>query len=143
MTRHRFVLAALVSTVLASAAPSAAADLCLQYGGGECGISGDIGFFRFMGAKLPKNDKKAVHLHGRACGTGSVTGTAVRNVGGTLINLSAVFACDATPGVIDAEINPANTAIGGTGTGHAAYGAFNLDSGCTVTIVDCDTEPQP
>jgi hypothetical protein len=139
MRLARLALAAFLSAVLAG--PAAAGDLCLQYSGGECELSGDLGFFRFMGAKLPKNAKKAVDLHGRACGTGTVTGTAVRNPAGTLIVLGATFICDATPGVISAELSPANTALGSTHAGDASYGAYELGSTCTVTVVDCDTEP--
>jgi hypothetical protein len=141
MTVARLVLAGLVAGAFGSAAPAAAAELCLQFAGASCAVSGDIGFFRFPGTKLPKNPKKAVALHGRACGTGTVTGSAVRNPAGTLIQLGATFICDATPGLISAEFDPASTALGSVHAGDAAYGSFDLSSSCTVTIVDCAGEP--
>ena len=142
MKRVRLVLAAgLAATLAAASLPARAADLCLQFAGPSCDLSGDIGFFRFMGAKLPKNPKKAVALHGRACGTGVVTGTAVRNPDDTLINVAATFVCDATPGLISAAIAPATTGIGSVHTGDASYGSFDLPASCTVTIVDCAGEP--
>jgi hypothetical protein len=141
MTLHRFVVTSALVAILAGSAPAAAVDLCLQFAGETCDLSGDLGFFRFMGAKLPKNEKKAVALHGRACGTGTVTGTAVRNPAGTLINVGATFICDVTPGVISAEMNPANVAVGSTHPGDAGYGEYALGSSCTVTVVDCDGEP--
>jgi hypothetical protein len=141
MTLRRLASASVLAVFLAG--PAAAGDLCLQFAGETCDLSGDLGFFRFMGAKLPKNDKKAVALHGRACGTGTVTGTAVRNVGGTFINVGATFVCDVTPGVISAELSPADVGVGTVHAGDAAYGDFALSSSCTVTVVDCDTEPTP
>jgi hypothetical protein len=142
MKRVRLVLAAgLAATLAAASLPARAAELCLQFEGASCALSGDIGFFRFLGAKLPKNPKKAVALHGRACGTGVVTGTAVRTKDDTLINVAATFVCDATPGLITAEIAPATTGIGSVHTGDASYGSFDLPTSCTVTIVDCDGEP--
>jgi hypothetical protein len=137
----RLALAGLLAGVLGSAAPSAAADLCLQFDGPTCPLSGDLGFFRFPSTKLPKNAKKAVALHGRACGTGTVTGTAVRNPAGTLIQVGATFLCDATPGLISADIDPANTAVGSTHDGDAGFGSFDLNASCTVTIADCAGEP--
>lgn len=141
MIAVRLALAGLLAGSLAGAAPAAAADLCLQFSGASCDLSGDLSFFRFPGTKLPKTAKKAVALHGRACGTGTVTGTVVRNPAGTLIQLGATFVCDATPGVISADIDPANTALGSVHAGDASYGAFDLSSSCDVTLVDCDGEP--
>jgi hypothetical protein len=45
--------------------------------------------------------------------------------------------------VISAELSPANVAIGSAHAGDASYGDFTLGSSCTVSVVDCDTEPQP
>ena len=45
---------------LGAAAPAKAADVCVQFEGLSCDLSGDLGFFRFMGAKFPSNNKKAV-----------------------------------------------------------------------------------
>lgn len=127
---------------LVAAAPAAGGDLCLQYAGAGCDLSGDLGFFHFIGAKLPKTVKKAAALHGRACGAGTVTGTAVVDtVGGALVSMGATFTCDGTPGVISADIDPASSAVGSTHDGSASYGAYSLGSSCTVTIVDCATEP--
>ena len=126
----------------ALAAPAAAGDLCIQYSGATCDLSGDLGFFHFIGGKLPKTTKKVMELHGRACGAGTVTGSAVvTTVGSPLISVGATFICDATPGVISADINPADTSIGSTHTGRGGYGAYTLGGSCTVTIVDCATEP--
>jgi hypothetical protein len=132
--------AALAAGSLAPA-PARARDLCLQFAGMSCDLSGDLGFLRFMKAKLPKNTKKATALHGRACGTGVVTGTAVRNNDNTLVNVAATFVCDAVPGVIAAEIDVSDTAVGSVHTGSASYGAYALGSDCQVTIVDCAGEP--
>lgn len=141
MTRMRFLMtAACLGGLLAAAAPAKAADLCVQFDGVSCDLSGDLGFFRFMGAKLPNSIKKATDLHGRACGTGTVTGTAVMNTEGTFVNLSATFVCDATPGLIDVSFAPGAT-LGAVGSGGAGYGAFDVNSACTATIVDCAGEP--
>lgn len=133
--------AALLLTGLAVPAPAAADDLCLQFSGPGCDLSGDLGFFRFMGAKLPKNPKKATALHGRACGTGTVWGTAVRSSDNTSIALAATFACDASTGIIDAGLSITDNSVGTVHPGDAGFGAFALDSSCDVTVVDCDTEP--
>lgn len=141
MTKMRFLMtAACLGGLLTAAAPAKAADLCVQFDGVSCDLSGDLGFFRFMGAKLPTSIKKATRLHGRACGTGTVTGTAAMNTEGTFVNLSATFVCDATAGVIEASFAPGAT-LGAVGAGGAGYGAFNVDSTCTATIVDCAGEP--
>ena len=127
---------------LATAAPARAGDLCVAFSGGSCALSGDLGFFRFTGAKFPMSNKKAVRLNGRACGTGTVTGTLVMTHDSSLVELGATFICDATPGVITAEFNPASTAIGSTAViAYSGYGSYALSGSCTVTIVDCDTEP--
>jgi hypothetical protein len=94
-----------------------------------------------MGAKLPKNVKKATRLNGRACGTGTATGTAAVIDDPSTIHLSAFYVCDASPGVIEANFTPGMTDIGAIGTGRASSGGFSLGSSCTVTIVDCTTEP--
>jgi len=142
MKRARLVLAAgLAGSLAAASLPARAAELCLQFDGASCALSGDTGFFRFLGAKLPKSPKKAVALHGRACGTGVVTGTAVRNADDTLVNVAATFVCDATPGLVSAAIAPATTGIGSAHTGDASFGTFDLPTSCTVTIVDCAGEP--
>lgn len=138
----RLVLAATICAALAGLpAASFAGDLCLQYSGGECDITGLAGFFRFMGAKLPSSPNKAVHLHGRACGIGTVTGTAVPIGNGALVNIFATFECEGTPGLIKAVIDPDETDIGSNHEGSANLGNFNLNTACTVTIVDCANEP--
>ncbi len=141
MTKMRFLMtAACLGGLLTAAAPARAADLCLQFSGGSCDLSGDLGFFRFMGAKLPTSNKKAVRLHGRACGTGTATGTATMNSEGTSVILSATFVCDATAGLIEASFGPA-PALGAMGAAGASYGSFGVDSTCIATIVDCSAEP--
>ena len=141
MTKMRFLMtAACLGGLLTAAAPAKAADLCVQFDGVGCDLSGDLGFFRFMGAKLPSSNKKATRLHGRACGTGTVTGTATTNSEGTSVILSGTFVCDATAGLIEASFGPGAT-LGAVGAAGAGYGAFNVDSTCTATIVDCASEP--
>lgn len=142
MTKMRFLMtAACLGGLLTAAAPAKAADLCVQFDGVSCDLSGDLGFFRFMGAKLPNSIKKATALHGRACGTGTVTGSAAMNTEGTFVNLSATFVCDGTPGLINAAFTPGMTGLGAVGIGESGYGAFSLAGSCTATIVDCGTEP--
>lgn len=137
-----FVAAAVLAGSFAAAAPASAADLCLQFSGMSCALSGDPGFFRFTGAKFPGNNKKAIKLNGRACGTGSVTGTLVMTSDSTSTHLSASFVCDATFGAITADFNPAQTELNNTSTNaYASYGSVNLAGACTATIVDCINEP--
>jgi hypothetical protein len=137
----RVLVTALLASGIGVTSPATAGDLCLQLSGASCDLSGDLGFFRFMGAKLPKNPKKAAALHGRACGTGTAWGTAVRNAENTVIELAATFVCDATPGMLGASLSIADTGIGTVHPGDASYNAFALGSSCDVTIVDCDAEP--
>ncbi|HYC00719.1 MAG TPA: hypothetical protein VEC57_16420 [Candidatus Limnocylindrales bacterium] len=132
--------AALSAAVLAPAS-ALAGDFCLQFSGGSCDLSGDLGFFRFSG-KLPKKAKKSEGLHGRACGTGVVQGAAAVNAEGTVINIHATFNCDATNGNINATLNPETAAtLGSVHTGDANYGSFDVGSDCVVTVVDCASEP--
>jgi hypothetical protein len=134
-------IACLVGT-FAAAAPASAGDVCVQFSGITCALSGDLGFFRFTGAKFPTSNKKAVRLHGRACGTGTATGTLVMTHDSSLIELGATFICDATPGVISVEFSPASTGIGSSAVlARASYGTYDLSSSCLVSIVDCATEP--
>lgn len=134
-------IAAIVAT-LAAAAPSQAADLCLQFSGVSCDLSGDIGFFRFSPAKFPTSNKKPYRLNGRACGYGTATGTIAMSSDSTSINLSANFVCDATAGGITAYFAPGNGAVGATASNaYASYGDVELGSSCTATVVDCTTEP--
>ena len=131
-----------LAALLCAAPPARAGDLCLQYNGVGCPLSGDLGFFRLMGAKFPKTITKATEIHGRACGTGTVTGTMVMARLDNIIILGANFVCDATVGGIYAGFNPASLAVGSTAlNAYASYGDVNLGSGCDVTIVDCATEP--
>jgi hypothetical protein len=141
---HRLACAlatALLASGLALTSPAAAGELCLQFSGGSCDLSGDLGFFRFLGAKLPKSPKKATALHGRACGTGTTWGTAVRNAENNAIELAATFVCDGVPGMIGASLPLENNGVGTVHPGDASYNAFALGSSCDVTVVDCDTEP--
>ena len=132
-----------MTCVLGAAAPARAADICLQFSGVSCDLSGDLGFFRLIKCKFPTSTKTAVKLNGRACGTGSVTGTAVQSSDGSNIHIGASFVCDATFGVINADFNPTgNLDMGGVSTNaYASYGDVGLGSSCTATIVDCTTAP--
>lgn len=130
-----------LAAVIGAAMPAAAADLCLQFSGVTCDVSGDAGFFRFMNAKLPKTVKKGVSLHGRACGTGTATGSSAMIDDPATVHLSAFYVCDASPGVIEANFPVGMTDIGTVGTGRASSGGFSLGSTCVVTIVDCTLEP--
>jgi len=128
---------AMLTATLSTAAPAQAADLCVQFDGGSCALSGDPGFFRFLGAKMPKSNKKAVHLGGRACGTGIVEGLALMNKEKTAIDIRGTFVCDGVPGIIEASFAPGAT----SGSGSATFGTFEEANACTVEIVDCTTEP--
>ncbi|MBI5505626.1 MAG: hypothetical protein HY899_12565 [Deltaproteobacteria bacterium] len=123
------------------AAPASAADLCLQFAGATCDLSGDLGFFRFMAAKLPTTNKRVARLNGRACAYGTVTGSAVTVVDGTSVEIGATFICDGVPGVIEANF-PLKPVVGTVSSGaDATYGAYSLSTSCTATVVDCATEP--
>ena len=131
-----------LSTLALGAAPASAAGLCLQFSGGSCALSGDLGFFAFPGAKAPKTPTKAVGLHGRACGTGTASGAMAVTSDASSVHLSATFVCDATFGVITADFAPGSVAVGATSTNaYASYGGVGLDTSCTATVVDCDDEP--
>lgn len=135
------VAAASLVGVLGAAAPAKAADLCIQFSGMSCDLSGAAGFFRFPKAKFPKNNKKPVELHGRACETGTATGTMSMNFESNSIHLSAFYVCEATAGAFTADFSPASTAIGSTSTNaYASYGDVSLGSSCTATVVDCAIE---
>lgn len=141
MPGTRLAVAVALGLTLALSSSAFAADVCVQYAGASCDLSGDLGFFRFLGAKLPRSAKKAVHLHGRACGTGVVTGSAVLDPTGAPIRLAGTFVCGDVVGMIDATLDPLDTAAGSVHGGRASFFGFDLDSDCTVTIVDCATEP--
>jgi|GEM_PF-1917040 len=133
----------LFGSAMLAAAPAKAADLCLQFDGASCDLSGDLGYFHFTAAKLPKTAKKAVALHGRACGGGVVYGTAVMTTGQDMIEIGGTFNCDAVNGTIMAWMNVSD----GTGVGpfkhggYAGYGNFDLNNACDVTVVDCALRP--
>jgi hypothetical protein len=124
---------------VASAAPARAADLCIQLDGVSCPLSGDLGFFRFK-AKLPKNPKKAVALHGRVAGLGSAYGTAVMSNDATSIDIGVTFFADATQGQFNGSFDP--TDLASVHSANADYGAYDVGGGsCDMTIVDCAGEP--
>jgi len=134
---------ALLASGLLGAVPASAADVCLQFDGPSCDLSGDLGYFHFQAAKLPKNPKQSSALHGRACGGGVVYGTAAMTAAGDQIQVGATFNCDATNGTIIAYMNvpTPGTAIGSVHFGYAGYGTFDLSNSCNVTIVDCTLRP--
>jgi hypothetical protein len=132
-----FALAGLVA--VSAPQPASAADLCLQLDGESCPLSGDLGFFHFN-AKLPKNPKKAVALHGRVAGVGAANGTAVMSTDGSSISIGVTFFADATQGQFDGSIDP--TDLAATHSASADYGIYDVAGGsCDLTIVDCDLEP--
>jgi hypothetical protein len=141
LSGRRLVVAGALGLTLVFASSAHAGDLCLQYAGASCELSDDLGFFRFLGAKLPRSAKKAIHLHGRACGAGVATGSAVVDSSETSIRLAATFVCGDVVGVIDATLDPADTALGSVHGGRASFFGYDLDSDCSVTIVDCADEP--
>jgi len=125
-----------------TATPARAGDVCVQFAGAGCDLSGDLGFFRLLGAKFPSSNKKAVKVSGRACATGSVTGTLVMSHDSTRVHFGATFDCDAVFGALSADFDPASLAVGSTAaTAWASYGDVALGSSCTATVVDCATEP--
>ncbi len=144
MKRYSILAAvAAFSGLMFAAVPARAGDICLQFSGASCDLSGDLGFFRFMGAKKPKTITKPAEIHGRACGFGTVTGTMVLTHDGGVLTLSGNFVCDATAGAINAEFSSSTVlAPGAVGLGGlASYGDVNLGSSCDVAVVDCATEP--
>lgn len=143
LTIPRTVLATiLLFSAVGSAAPARAAGLCLQFSGGSCALSGDLGFFAFPGAKAPKTPTRVVGLHGRACGTGTASGAMAMTSDSSSVSLGATFVCDSTFGAITADFAPGTLAVGATATNaYSSFGGVALDSACTVTVVDCSTEP--
>ena len=134
------VLLGFVGLLVAGAPGRASADFCIQISGASCHLSGDLGFFRFK-KKLPKNVKKFVALHGRACGVGPAYGTAIMNTEGTGVEIGATFFCDAEQGQFSALFTPGSR-IGDTSSlAYASYGSHGLATSCSVEIVDCDLEP--
>lgn len=144
MKRHSILVAvAAFSGLLFAATPARAGDLCMQFDGASCPLSGDLGFFRFMGAKQPKTITKPTEIHGRACGFGVVTGTMVMTHDGNAVMIGANFVCDATVGAISAGFASATVMVPGATAngGSASFGDVNLGNTCDVTVVDCATEP--
>jgi hypothetical protein len=133
------VLLGFVALPVAGAPVKASADICIQISGPTCDLSGDLGFFRFN-RKLPKNAKKFVALHGRACGEGPAFGTAVVDSEGKGIEVGATFFCDAGQGQFDIWF-PLGSKIGDTGSGYASYGVYDVLSSCDAELVDCALEP--
>ncbi len=127
----------------ASPTAAKAGDLCLQLstanGNINCDYTGDSGFFRFFRAKLPKNARRSVALHGRTAGQAAVYGTMVMNSSGDSISLAASFTQDAVFGTIDLFIDPADAA--GDHFGYGSYGDVTLNNSCNAVIVDCALEP--
>ncbi len=143
MRKIGFLLATvMLGCGLFAASPASAADVCIQFDGPFCDLSGDIGYFHFTSVKLPKTAKKAVALNGRACGGGVVYGTAMMNSAGDQIQIGATYNCDGTNGTIMAYMNTvAGTAIGSVHSGYGGYGTFDLVNSCDVTIKDCALRP--
>jgi hypothetical protein len=120
-----------------------AANFCIQLstanGNINCDFTGDAGFFRFFRAKLPKNAKRAIPLHGRTGGVAGVYGTMVMDSSGSSVSLTASFTSDASYGTIDLFINPGLYA--GDHFGYSSYNSVDLANSCNVRIVDCSLEP--
>lgn len=139
-----FALAGIATFGLAlSPASAQARDLCMQLstdnGNSSCDFTGDAGFFRFFRAKLPKNARRPVELHGRNGGISAVYGTMVMDSSGSQISLAASFSQDAFYGTIDLFIDPADPT--GDHFGYGSYGDVTLSNSCNAKIVDCSLEP--
>ena len=134
------VLLGFVGLLVAGAPGRASADFCIQISGASCHLSGDLGFFRFK-KKLPKNVKKFVALHGRACGVGPAYGTAIMNTEGAGVEMGVTFFCDGQQGQFTAFFAP-GSGVGDTSSlVYASYGSHGIASSCDAEIVDCDLEP--
>jgi hypothetical protein len=146
MRSSLLVVAAVAFTsavLLLDPVPAAAKDLCLQLstanGNSDCDFTGQAGFFRFSRARLPKNPKRAVALHGRNAGITGVYGTMVMGTDLSSVSLVASFTTDAVFGTIDLFIDHTN--LGGDHWGYSSYGDVSLNHGCNVKIVDYALEP--
>lgn len=129
--------------IFLSPTPAAAAELCIQLstlnGNTDCDFTGDAGFFRFFKAKLPRNPRRAVALHGRNGGISAVYGTMVMSADEGNTSLTASFSQDAVFGTIDLFID--HTDPTADHFGYGSYGGVGLDYSCNVKIVDCALEP--
>src|SRR5262249_1878767 len=118
-------------------------DLCIQVDGPSCDLGGDLGYFRFMKWRLPRNSNAATDVRGRACGFGPLAGTAILDSSGSQLAVNITFDCDASRGSLyrggDATTNPA---VGSSiPYVYASYGDYDYTSACNATVVDCATEP--
>jgi len=137
-TSIRIAAAFFVFATVFVAPRAQAADLCIQLSGGGCDYSGQAGFFRFSKAKLPKNPKKSVPLHGRNAAASAVYGTMTMGTEGNAISIAFSFVQDATFGTVAGDIFTNN--LEGTHSADASYGDVSLSTSCDLDIVDCDLE---
>jgi hypothetical protein len=138
MKKSLFMYAALVAlpllTVGLTTTP-ASADFCFQLDGGS--FSGDIGFFRFNGAR-PVAPGQIVPLTGRAAGLSPAFGTATVGKDGSYAEYGATFFIDADQGQFDIAFLPPKSK---SGSGRASFGVYGVSDSVTVTVVDCSDEP--
>lgn len=119
-----------------SAAPAAAADVCIQLNGGS--FSGDIGFFRFRDVQLPTLPNQIVPLTGRAAGLSPAFGSAVTSKEGGYVELGVMFFIDGVQGQFNVAFSPPTSR---RGSGGGRYGAYGTSDSVTATIVACGLEP--
>jgi hypothetical protein len=132
--------AVLAVTLFAMHGTARAADTCIELTGPSCPVDG-FGFLRFKG-KLPKAGK-IVPIHGRFCGFGSATGTAVAHPEGFMMEIGVNFFCDAEQGQFEIfwDLEPGMPIVPTAGYGYAAYGEYGVFNSCDAAIVDCSNEP--
>lgn len=135
-TRLSAAFAGSLGVLAVSAAPAAAADVCIQLNGGS--FSGDIGFFRFRDVALPTTPNKIVPLTGRAAGLSPAFGSAVTSQSGGYVELGVMFFIDGVQGQFNVAFSPATSR---RGSGGGRYGTYGTSDSVTATIVGCGNEP--
>lgn len=135
-TRLSAAFAGSLGLLAVTAAPAAAADVCIQLNGGS--FSGDIGFFRFRDVVLPTTPDKIVPLTGRGAGLSPAFGSAVTSKDGGYVELGVIFFIDGVQGQFNVAFSPP-TARRGSGGGR--YGAYGTSDSLTATKVGCGSEP--
>jgi hypothetical protein len=117
------------------AAP-ARADFCIQLSGD---LSGDLGFFRFLG-DLPNEKGTITPLTGRVAGLSPVWGSAVviKKPGMSYLEIGATFYADSVLGQINVTFSPPGNR---DGSGVGDYGTFGSTASFTAQRVACKLEP--
>jgi hypothetical protein len=110
------------------------ADWCLQL---SDGLSGSIGFFRFVGAK-PTTKGSITPLTARASGYSPAFGTATVRKDGSTLELGVTFFSDSVQGQFNVYLEaPGFT----TGFGYGSYGEYGVNSPVGAKVVSCRKEP--